>query len=476
MMGQKYKNNIYSHIDNPYSEILNNILSNMNEDQLNFCATIATNYYSNIPHISADKSMSVIAQTILEGNNPQSLIGLDYANMIKEYNNIKTSSISKKINEKDDVIKRINDIINENNFGLSNSVFIQNNNVDLEKMPMQGWKFHISASSLEDYEKLCTVAIPEFNRLGIQFKVTRPERIEEQLVSRQAGKAITVYFSDKFEINNFSDKLKHILFEENSVKVNGDMHVKGRVYGRYGRFRPKNTKESFITDSRGQIYFDSKKYNEYMPNFIKLNSINDIFYFNHNSIEKYLMTNDYKTYLQEKFTMTECDSMNHCYVAFEYDLQDEEYIKNILSASSNDKYSQSFIADTENGKFLMIHKSSLEMLHEFSLCNIDLRRPKWDIKTIDYIIPNLAFDVVQKNLGENYGIDVFYSVDGNAIVKCDTVFNQEFYEAITNELNVPMVLYDERSKLTIQEKLNDIYENENNLYKNKTVLNTDYEH
>lgn len=45
MNGQEYRNKINSRIDNPYTKILTNILSKMNNTQLNICASIATNYY-----------------------------------------------------------------------------------------------------------------------------------------------------------------------------------------------------------------------------------------------------------------------------------------------------------------------------------------------------------------------------------------------------------------------------------------------
>ena len=458
MNGQEYRNKINSRIDNPYTKILTNILSKMNNTQLNICASIATNYYSDIYHVGADKSMSVIAQTILEGNNPQTLIGLNYADMVEEYNNIKTSSIVNKLNEKDNIIKNINNIIKENNFGLSNSFFIQNNNINIEKMPIQGWKFHVSAFSLKDYENLCKIVIPEFNYLGIQFKVVRPEKFEEQLVSKQAGKAITVYFNDKFDINKFSDKLKHTLFQENSVKVNGDIHIDGRVYGRYGRFYPQKSKESFITDSYGKVFYDAKKTGDYAPDFIKSNSINKILSFNHDSFEKFIKTNDYKTYLQEKYTMTKCDSINHCYIAFKYNIQDENEIKSILNNNSVDKFSQSFIADTENGKYLMIHKSALDIIKEFSLNYIELHRPEWDIKTVDYIIPNSAANAIKENVKDNYGLEIFNTIDGTTIARCDTVFNQEYVETITNKLKIPMVLYDKNNEFKIQHNLNEIYD------------------
>ena len=152
---------------------------------------------------------------------------------------------------------------------VSSNYFAQTD-VNINSIPIQGWKFHISANSLADYSNLCTTVIPELQQLGVAFKMVRPEMFERQLASDQMGKAITIYPSPGFDINKLSPQAKAILLTDDPNHVNpiGDAKIQGRVYARYGRFKGSNTQEAYITTTDGKLEYDPKKFRNIAPMFM----------------------------------------------------------------------------------------------------------------------------------------------------------------------------------------------------------------
>jgi hypothetical protein len=466
------------------------VLQTLPAEKLEYCAEIAAKNFSlengNFD-ISESKVMTLIARTIAQNKNPESLININYSDAIRINRNAlpdlylpakdapqksesdypKSGVIDfsfKNIRSSEEICAHIYELIDNNNPGASNSMFCQSKNVRMEDMPMQGWKFHISASSLADYERLCEVAIPEFTKAGVAFKVVRPDKFQHQMDSAQIGKAITIYPTENFDIKIFSPKLRSMLLDSRGVDPVGDKNIAGRIYARYGRFMPSNTQSHHITDAYGNVSLDPKAHRKSEPDFLTKSSSEDILSFYSKSKEKYLLSNDFKTYLQEKKTMLECDGKNHCYICMEVKPMDYPKIQGILSDRNNSdgelnsKYTLSLLTKVDNKDCLMIHKSEFgDILSALSEKSINFNRCDWDIRNNYYIIPDKAFDNLSERFNGLYGVELYKTTGDVGILQCDTVFNKEILE-ICREENVPVVEWEVNSVDNLHYSVNSMYE------------------
>ena len=337
------------------------------------------------------------------------------------------------------------------------------------EIPVQGYKFHISAQTLQDYERLLTSIVPEFVQKGVMFKVVDANSFEQQMRSVQAGKAITVYPSAGFDFNNFSDTVKSVLGEQ-GFQVSGDENIYGRIYARYGRFE----KGSVITTPDGELLYDPKTQGQSRPPFEYDTQQSDILTFFSRSYQKLQNSiqngvPDYKTYFQEKYTMTECDGRHHAYIAFNIPDGQKVFIKQAVRNKENYPNQQSFIKNVNGIDTIFVHKSELGMFCHDMQQNLHLKmfmgenhydtvlsRPEWDIKQETMLIPNASYDMAKNNLSQFINTNVFQA-NGKCYLKCDTCFVKEIQQEC-DKLGIPYQEYNAKQEKKIQKQLDKAYE------------------
>lgn len=361
--------------------------------------------------------------------------------------------------------------------GLTNNFFYQTNDnsktyeENMEEIPEQGYKFHISATNLQDYERLLKIIVPDLVQNGVLFKVVDGNSFELQMNSDQIGKAITVYPSSGFDFNKLSPETRSVL-SENSIEVNGDENIYGRIFARYGRF----TKGSHnITTPNGEIVPDPKylPMRQSRPEFEYSSSKEDILTFFSRSEQKFEKTWDYKTYYQEKFTMTECDGKNHSYVAF--NVPNIETGKMLIANNERFPNKLSFVKNIQGTPTVFVHKSELgNFFAEAQERNVSMQRPSWDIKENSFIIPSGAYEMLSQKLNNTFGcrfsqidsntLSSSYNFDSSRLLKtytkagnftvfhCDTVFTKELLNEC-DALGIPYEEYQENKAKKIQKSL-----------------------
>lgn len=369
-----------------------------------------------------------------------------YEGKQQEFSEIENAS---KLFNEQEAIDSINNLIATYVTGASNSFFCQSSNVtSVDTLPMQGWKFHISADSLEDYQRLCDVAIPEFQKLGVQFKVVKPEKFNEQLNSDQIGKAITIYPNPSFSFKNFSPKLQAILSED-SLQPKGDMKIKGRIFARFGRFRSSPVQEKCVAGPSGDIEYDPKKNRQPAPYFLGTPSVDSILNFYDNCIKKCAKTGDFKTFTQEYYTMAECDGKSHSYMCVDIPANQKAYANLALNDAKNNTYGLSFVCQQPNGEIkVMIHKSDIpQAFYGLANAGVDAQRPDWDVRyTYHEIAPGEKQKalLLAKQLNEKYNMRAVSVVEikpNRFALKCDTVFNKDALDLCV-ERNIPIKDYE----------------------------------
>lgn len=367
--------------------------------------------------------------------------------------------------------RRINDIKDmENNYvmhlnnseiprGIQNSTFSQTGNIKNTQLPVQGWKLHISATDIIDYYNICSVLLPEFDKNNISYKMVKPERFEHQINSNQKGKAITVYLTPSFNINNFSPNVINCLFNNSKEQVvpRGDKLIGGRTFARYGCFRSIK-RAQYLTTSDGCIQYDSR---DQLVNFADKETPEDILNFYSNIYNKLNLSNDKKTFLQEYYTMTPNDGKSHAYMTFEINPNNLREIEDCLK--ENDQYGLSFVADAQgvDGKaYLFVHQSTIPYVSNIldtasrGYSINDIVRPIWDIKENEYEILPQQVEVakqiaqeIQSNYNGNY-ISVLQTKNNNFIVKCDSTLNSVFFnKCAERNLAIREVQTNEKSSL-----------------------------
>lgn len=458
----------------PYIDGLYYKLDQMNLEQRQFFAQEIAPKYMNLDgtlNLNQSKSMERLAMLTLKGLDARGLAGMEYQNIIQaerigaippvnfqpylqqvidEATNVQQPNVQPVVQperSKQDMINNINNLINQYVSGASNRTFCQSTNVTVNSLANQGWKFHISVDSLEEYEKLCEVAIPEFQQLGVKFKVVRPELLEDFNESTQQGKAFTIYPDPSFSFKNFSPQLQSLLCQDSEIKPLDDMQIAGKIFARYGRFRGAPIKESYITRPDSNIDRDPKAYHGIMPKFFTSRDTNKILNFYDNALEKFNKTGDFKTYMQEYYTMAECDGKSHSYMCVEIPANNIDMANALLSISHktqdesgkevtyapNNKFGLSFVCTaTEDVARVMIHKSDIPQAF-YTLANNSIlaQRPEWDVKyTYHEIAPGQEKNAVglAQEMNAKYNMQAISVVEvenGKFALKCDSVFNRE---------------------------------------------------
>ena len=333
----------------------------------------------------------------------------------------------------------------EENQGLQNSFFAQTANLKQEELPLQGWKFHISASDISDYYNLYSIVVPELDKLGVAFKTVKPEKFQQQLNSAQLGKALTIYPGPGFDINKLSEKAKSFLLSDSREHIvpNGDMKIQGRIFARYGRFK-KSLGEEFITSPEGQIEYDPKVYRQHKPQFMTNDTPDSILGFYSNIENKFNQTGDRKTYMQEYYTMSESDGKSHSYIMYEINPKDATAISSLLTLNHDPCSLSSVVKGIGDDKtYLMVHQTAISGIRSFMEKAVnqgvmEFKRPAWDIKINSYeIMPsqaNLAQSIAQR-VSNDYGKDFLkltQTKNGTFIIKCDSSIENVFFDYCRN--------------------------------------------
>lgn len=155
-------------------------------------------------------------------------------------------------------------------FGNPGKAFLQSNGKTINTMPQQGIKLHISVRDYVDYVATLRKIVPVLQKYGVTFKVVKPTSFSNFLEghSKQQGKFITIY-PCKCNFKLVIEELINVLNDsEGVIPVIGDVHIGGRIFGRYGSMMGP-----YVYDQLGNAYKDdrSKAY----PSFIRGISIQD---------------------------------------------------------------------------------------------------------------------------------------------------------------------------------------------------------
>lgn len=322
-----------------------------------------------------------------------------------------------------------------------NSTFCHDINPD--RIPFQGWKLHISAASLQDYENLLKSLCPDFDKLGVQYKVTKPELLYAQMQSEQVGKAITVYMTPSFNYAALSQASKDILNTE-AIEVPHEHKFGGRIYARYGVFREGNV----LLSPEGRLYNDPRQ-KWASVEFVKQNPTwDDIGDFYNKAKEVYHATGNYKDYIEEVMLGVgtyQCennqswDSRRHNFIALEFQPQDKDVIKSVLRA-----YGDEFcgvIEVQQNFQLAMVHNTKIDsVLKELNNRGIACSRPDWDRTYNISIVPAQALNDMQQAVQSFNSNHMVFEHDaaqhmetmtldnGMLAVKYDTTLDKAFEE------------------------------------------------
>jgi hypothetical protein len=435
----------------PYADYVNREFYQMQPyQQLFFCDVVAPHYLNdpNRSQYGVYKDLEYMARAVLQDKDVSKILGIDYReigahlnslpNIPRQENSI-TRQIKLEAEPMEQKIERMEKIIDDHvmfngkRMGIQNRMFSQSGNCERDAMPTQGWKFHISAKDLADYERLLEVICPEFNRMGVMFKVVNPEMFQHQLESEQRGKAITVYPTPAFDLNRCSPKLKEVLFDQDGIAPIGDTQIQGRLYARYGKFRGERNVHSLIAqdgktheDPRGQFV---------APSFVKETSVGEVLNFYSDCAQRYSQTGDFKTYLQEAMTMTRGDEQSHAFVTLKVTPENKAWIENAIEYC--DMGGMSAIYKVGDRNYALIHGDYAEdVLRYLDEHGTQYVRPDWDKRYDVYAVHqsdiNAMFDAIEqidanKYHGPNTPEMVMITFeDGQYGVAVDTSLNREF--------------------------------------------------
>lgn len=446
----------------PYATYLSDAVGRMNPNQLAYFCDHVAPYYMEGPgkNSMACKDMEYMARAVLQNKDVREVLGMDYRRLAEYLNRMPdlhyqavqqpVQSQQSHVRTDADRISHLNEMIDkyvlhvgESRVGASNSTFCQTANVIQTQLPTQGWKFHISAKDLADYERLLETMLPEFDKLGVAYKVTRPSELDKLNSGQQIGKAVTIYPTPAFDINRFSPELRNLLGED-GIQPIGDAQISGRIYARYGKFRGENTHDLSAPD--GKIVPDPR-HSAVCPDFVQERYANQILGFYSDCVQRYNETGDFKRYLQEVATMTQTDGRSNAYMTLE--LKDG-YDAQLRSIASRDPQGMSFIYEYGGKQYALIHNDyASQAVNEMVNMNLSAAyfRPEWDKRFDIYQIhPNDINKSVDMVNAYNMGRDItngapemsyMYLDDGSFAIKVDTTLNRDFCEqCIENQIRV----------------------------------------
>lgn len=353
-----------------------------------------------------------------------------------------------------------------------NRYFIQTAGVDENTIPKQGWKIHISASNMEDYAQLLEKALPEFQKLGMAYKVVRPEQFDDFNQSAQQGKAITIYPTKAFNMSHVSPELKSFLQSPSEIAPIGDGQLgNSRMFTRYGNFRGKSSELLIPGTSRSA--HDTRHTAiapSWLGDFNQMNP-NDIVNINSRIMDRYSESLDFKSYIANMVTMTitDYDTHKHDYIALQISKQDADTVDYLLK---NDPTKQSIVYNTGKNTYALITaESSPEMIKALNNFRIKYERPEWDKRSSVYLIepkdvPGIINAINKHNSqqpdAEIGMINFGYTNNNEPYVKVDTSFDRQFIDmCIANQTHVKEIY----SNLTNRDldrtpKLNQNYQRE----------------
>lgn len=453
------RNDVIRNVDNalrtdPYAMSLSDYMGRMTSEQLAyFCDRVAPYYMEGpgkTPYGGEYKNMEYLARVVMQNKDVSGLLGIDYTQISKYLNQLpelqypvyissQSQQFYSAVRTDVDRIAHINEMIDkyvlhvgESKQGLQNSTFCQTANVVQTQLPTQGWKFHISANGLEDYERLLEIMLPEFDRLGVAYKVTKPSELDRLNAGQQVGKAITIYPTPAFDINRFSPELRNIL-EEDGLHPIGDAQIVGRIHARYGKFRGANTHDLSAPD--GKVIPD-QRHSVICPDFVSERYTGQILGFYSDCIQRYNETGDYKRYLQETATMTATDGRSNAYMILE--LKDG-YGRQLQKAVDMDPQGMSYVYEINGQSYAMIHNTYVNQCVN-NMVQMELNpnyfRPDWDRRFNVYAVhPDDVNHAIQMVDEYNFGRDTvngapelscMYLEDGTIGIKVDTCLNRDF--------------------------------------------------
>lgn len=350
--------------------------------------------------------------------------------------------------------------------GLQNQVFAQTANLDMDKLPIQGWKFHISAENINDYHALYSIVVPELDKLGVAFKTVKPEQFMNQLASEQTGKALTIYPGPGFDLAKLSQEARDFLtlppnmqktrsFEDRLdsgatqilapnagkyITPKGDTQIQGRIFARYGRFK-KSHGDPNITSPDGKTELDPKSYRLHKPQFGIDDSPKGILYFYSEAEKRFQQTGDRKTYMQEYYTMAKSDGKNHAFMMFEINPNDAKLVSQLLGPNVDPQSMSTVVQGIagDNKTYLMLHQSAVQNIGYIAnevaaRGGHAITRPAWDIQINKFEIPyaqaQLAQSIAQQ-MTSYYGNDAVkltQTQDGKFVFKCDSAITNVFFD------------------------------------------------
>ena len=180
----------------------------------------------------------------------------------------------------------LNQIINAKTNGLRpNYGFYYGEALTVNAIQPQGFKFHISANTPQEFGKMVQFLSPLFNRMGVPFKIADPKAYFNTMKNGQQGKFGTIYPNKMLEImltdegrymnddylkqhfnkeevkqikenRHLFPEVKATLFgtEQEPALVNpeftppGDLHLGGKLFVRYGREKQQTINVENLTD------------------------------------------------------------------------------------------------------------------------------------------------------------------------------------------------------------------------------------
>ena len=288
-------------------------------------------------------------------------------------------------------------------------------NIDPDKIPIQGWKIHVSVNNLQDYEKVLSKMLPRLEEQGVQYKVVNPQYLERQLMSNQHGKAITIYPTPGCDLKKLfpSNPLSptHRLMNQQSVEVNNELQLMGRVYVRYGALRGIQpdllTPEGYRTgETRGQAV---------APSFVDVQpSLSAITQFYSDASTRYGQTKNHKDYVEEMLLGThtygcaqnpEWDSRRHNFIAIQFNHEDYDRVKNIIDSQRG----FSCMFKMQGAEYGMVHNNDAQAIFQaLNEQGIPYNRPGWDVAyNISVIEPGKEQEMFQA-LADMYSNTTLY--------------------------------------------------------------------
>lgn len=350
-----------------------------------------------------------------------------------------------------DIVKRINTLIDKYIYHLHENTRRTINpqychHLDPDTIPLQGWKLHVSVRDLEDYEQVLNKLLPKLEANRIQYKVTNPQFLNQQLHSNQIGKAITIYPTPGCDLSKVFPQTAlsstHRLMQQYAPEPLAEEHISGRIYARYGTLRGLDKK---LLNPEG-FFISETRHQESAPRFITVKpTLEGITEFYSEAALRYGRTRNHKDYVEEMMLGThtwECehtpdwDSRRHNFMIIQFPHESYDAIKSVVE-SQRDGFSCMF--KMHGAEYGIIHNNDAQKIFQkLTEQNIPYHRPDWDIAyNISVIEPGSEQKVLQalSDMCENKPIyngtpqmQIFKLPNGMTAVQYETNQDKDFTE------------------------------------------------